>query len=99
MTSASRAAKQATAAPRNPKAPLSPRLSPVPNIRSKQGAVDWYWDEMSLRVSYNEVQRKTANGEMPSFRIGGAVHYSSQDLYDYVMRQRRSSVENVGGAA
>jgi hypothetical protein len=80
-------------------------LSERPTIKGKVAAHEWYRDVMGLPITRNEIETRTASKELPSFWIGGALWFSTQDLYNYVMAQRRtihsSGVRrnSIGGAA
>lgn len=66
-----------------------PELTPYPTIKGKQGAVTWYRDALGVDVKFNEIKINAASGELPSFIVSGALWFSTQDLYDYLMAKRR----------
>lgn len=66
-------------------------LSDAPTIKGKQGAVEWYREVLGIPVSKNNVLVATNNRTLPSYLIGGAVYYSSRDLYRHVTRNRRTA--------
>jgi hypothetical protein len=65
-------------------------LSPAPSVMGRAGAVAWYRDMLRIPITANYVKTKTEDGTLPSFLIGGALWYSTEDLYGLVMRTRRS---------
>jgi hypothetical protein len=65
-------------------------LTDEPSIKGKQGAVDWYRDVLGVAVSMNHVVTNTNSKSLPSYFIGGAVWYSTRDLYSHIMKTRRS---------
>lgn len=67
------------------------KLTDEPSIKGKQGAVEWYRDVLGTPVSMNNVVTNTNNRQLPSYSIGGAVWYSTRDLYHHVMKTRRSA--------
>lgn len=67
-----------------------PELTPYPTIKGKQGAVAWYRDTLGVDViKCNDIERNAASGDLPSFKVSGALWFSTQDLYDYLMSKRR----------
>jgi hypothetical protein len=70
--------------PTIPDDPPGLTLSDAPTIKGKRGAVDWYREVLGIPVSMNNVVVATNNRTLPSYLIGGAVFYSSRDLYRHV---------------
>lgn len=68
-----------------------PELTPYPTVKGKQGAVNWYKDALGVDVKHNDIHRKASSGELPSFMVSGALWFSTQDLYDYLMSKRRAA--------
>jgi hypothetical protein len=66
-------------------------LSDAPTIRGKRGAVEWYRDVLGIPVSMNNVVVATNNRSLPSYLIGGAVYYSTRDLYRHITKNRRTA--------
>jgi len=67
-------------------------LSPDPTVKGKAGAVDWYRDVMGLNhVGIGLVTTATNDRTLPSYLIGGAIWYSTLDLYNFVQSKRRSA--------
>ncbi|CAN5610824.1 hypothetical protein BH09ACT7_BH09ACT7_23480 [soil metagenome] len=67
-------------------------LSNDPTIKGKDGAVEWYRDVMGLSsVGMGVVTRATNDRSLPSYKISGAIWYSTVDLYNFIQRMRRSA--------
>jgi hypothetical protein len=67
-------------------------LSNDPTIKGKAGAVAWYRDVMGLSsVGMGLVTKATNDRTLPSYKISGAIWYSTVDLYNFVQRMRRSA--------
>jgi hypothetical protein len=67
-------------------------LSPDPSIKGKEGAVTWYREVMGLdNVGLGRITKATNDMSLPSFKISGAVWYSTVDLYNFIARMRRSA--------
>jgi hypothetical protein len=67
-------------------------LSNDPTIKGKNGAVAWYREVMGLSsVGMGLVTRATNDHSLPSYKISGAIWYSTLDLYNFVQRMRRSA--------
>lgn len=81
----------ARAAPPEPADPPGIVLSDAPTIKGKQGAVEWYRTVLGIPVSMNNVVVATNNYTLPSYLIGGAVYYSTKDLYRHITRNRRTA--------
>jgi hypothetical protein len=67
-------------------------LSNDPIIKGKTGAVAWYRDVMGLSsVGMGLVTKATNDRTLPSYKISGAIWYSTVDLYNFIQRMRRSA--------
>lgn len=66
-------------------------LSDAPTIKGKVGAVAWYREVLGVPVSMNNVVVATNKRILPSYLIGGAVFYSSRDLYRHITKNRRTA--------
>lgn len=67
-------------------------LSNDPTIKGKTGAVAWYRDVMGLiNVGMGLVTKATNDRTLPSYKISGAIWYSTVDLYNFVQHMRRSA--------
>jgi hypothetical protein len=66
-------------------------LSSDPTIKGKAGAVAWYRDVMGLsNVGLGLITKATNDRSLPSYKISGAVWYSTLDLYNYIQGMRRT---------
>jgi hypothetical protein len=74
-----------------PEDPPGLALSDAPTIKGKAGAVAWYREVLGVPVSMNNVTVATNNRTLPSYLIGGAVFYSTRDLYRHITRNRRTA--------
>lgn len=73
-------------------APTRLELLPDPTVKGKWGAVDWYRDVMGLNnVGIGLVVKATNNRTLPSYKISGAIWYSTLDLYNFIQGMRRSA--------
>jgi hypothetical protein len=81
----------ARVAPCAPDEPPGLVLSDAPTIKGKAGAVVWYREVLGTPVSMNNVVVATNNRTLPSYLIGGAVFYSSRDLYRHITKNRRTA--------
>jgi hypothetical protein len=67
-------------------------LSNDPTIKGKAGAVTWYRDVMGLSsVGVGLVTKATNDHTLPSYKISGAIWYSTVDLYNFIQKMRRSA--------
>jgi len=67
-------------------------LSNDPIIKGKAGAVAWYRDVMGIsNIGMGLVTKATNDRTLPSYKISGAIWYSTVDLYNFVQRMRRSA--------
>lgn len=60
-------------------------LSTVPTIRGRAGAHAWLNEVLGVPVRLNYVRAATAKGEIPCTKIGGALVFSSQSLFEWTM--------------
>ncbi|SRX95093.1 hypothetical protein MSP7336_03357 [Mycobacterium shimoidei] len=66
-------------------------LSPDPTVKGKDGAVEWYRDVMGLSsVGHGLITRATNDHTLPSYKISGAIWYSTVDLYNFIQGMRRA---------
>ncbi|CAN5802076.1 hypothetical protein BH10ACT9_BH10ACT9_36500 [soil metagenome] len=65
------------------------KLSPAPTEKGAAGAVKWYAETLEFPMTVNYLKRKTEDRTLPSFFIGGAIWYSTRDLYELLIRTRR----------
>ena len=67
-------------------------LSTDPTIKGKTGAVAWYRDVMGLtNIGMGVVTKATNDRSLPSYKISGAVYYSTADLWNFIQTMRRSA--------
>lgn len=72
--------------------PTKLELSPDPTVKGKTGAVEWYRDTMGLsNVGIGLVTKATNDRTLPSYKISGAIWYSTVDLYNFVQSMRRTA--------
>jgi len=79
---------------RPPTATASTRLdlSNDPTIKGKTGAVTWYREVMGLSsIGLGLVTKATNEKALPSYKISGAIWYSTLDLYNFIQGMRRSA--------
>jgi hypothetical protein len=74
-----------------PPEPADLNLSDLPTVKGKDGAVCWFRDVLGVPISMNSVIQNTNNRRLASSLLGGAVWYSTRDLWRFVMEQRRST--------
>lgn len=60
-------------------------LTNVPTIRGRAGAHRWLNDVLGVPVRLNYVRAATAKGELTGVRMSGALFFSTQDLFDWIM--------------
>ena len=60
-------------------------LSRVPTLKGKRAAWEWINNEMRVPVTMNFVVTNANAKHIPRRRIGNALYFSTQDLYDFVM--------------
>jgi hypothetical protein len=72
-----------------PRAQLSPppnlQLSSLPTIKGKKAAHQWITQELGVALSLNHVVTAANKKQIPRRIIKGAIYFSTQDLYDWVM--------------
>ena len=67
-------------------------LSSDPTVKGKAGAVAWYRDVMGLTsVGIGLVTKATNDKTLPSYKISGAIWYSTVDLYNFIQGMRRTA--------
>lgn len=78
-----------TTAQQIPNPPPGLELSPVPNIRMAASAAEWIRANLGIAVTDRYIKVQTEAKQIPYFLIHGVRHYSSQDLYDFIMTRRK----------
>jgi hypothetical protein len=67
-------------------------LSSDPTIKGKAGAVAWYREVMGLTsVGMGLITKATNDRSLPSYKISGAIWYSTLDLWNFIQGMRRSA--------
>jgi hypothetical protein len=67
-------------------------LSNDPTIKGKADAVAWYRDVMGIsNIGMGLVTKATNDHTLPSYKISGAIWYSTVDLYNFIQRMRRTA--------
>jgi hypothetical protein len=67
-------------------------LSNDPTIKGKAGAVAWYRGVMGLSsVGMGLVTKATNDRTLPSYKISGAIWYSTADLWNFIQGMRRTA--------
>jgi hypothetical protein len=65
--------------------PSGVALSTLPTIKGKDEAHKWITETLGVPVRKNLVVTATNARKIPCVKIGGALHYSSQGLFDWIM--------------
>lgn len=67
-------------------------LSNDPTVKGKAGAVAWYREVMGLSsIGTGLVTKATNDRSLPSYKISGAIWYSTLDLYNFIQGMRRTA--------
>jgi hypothetical protein len=71
-------------------APIKPpvpnvELSKLPTIKGKKAAHAWITNQMGVQLSLNHVVTAANKKQIPRRIIKGAIYFSTQDLYDWVV--------------
>ncbi|BCO43907.1 hypothetical protein MINTM020_47620 [Mycobacterium paraintracellulare] len=61
------------------------KLSKLPTIKGKKAAHAWITGELGVALSLNHVVTAANKKLIPRRIIKGAIYFSTQDLYDWVM--------------
>lgn len=72
------------AAPTKPPVP-NVELSKLPTIKGKKAAHAWITGELGVQLSLNHVVTAANKKQIPRRIIKGAIYFSTQDLYDWVV--------------
>ncbi|WP_006247733.1 hypothetical protein [Mycolicibacterium tusciae] len=65
--------------------PPNLQLSSLPTIKGKKAAHEWITQELGVALSLNHVVTAANKKQIPRRIIKGAIYFSTQDLYDWVM--------------
>jgi hypothetical protein len=60
-------------------------LSNVPTIRGREGAHRWLNEVLGVPVRLNYVRAATAKDELTGVKMSGALLFSTQVLFDWIM--------------
>lgn len=71
-------------APTKPPVP-DVKLSKLPTIKGKKAAHAWIANQMGVQLSLNHVVTAANKKQIPRRIIKGAIYFSTQDLYDWVV--------------
>ena len=62
-------------------------LTTVPTIRGRAEAHRWLTEVLGVPVTLNYVRTAVAKGQLPGTRMSGALLFSTQGLFDWIMAQ------------
>ena len=72
--------------PASPKPmPSGLQLNKLPTIKGKKTAHAWITEQLGVRLSLNHVVTAANKKQIPRRIIKGAIYFSTQDLYDWVV--------------
>jgi hypothetical protein len=57
----------------------------LPTIKGKKAAHAWITEELGVALTLNHVVTAANKRQIPRRIIKGAIYFSTQDLYDWVM--------------
>ncbi len=60
-------------------------LTNLPTIKGKKAAHAWITGELGVQLSLNHVVTAANKKQIPRRIIKGAIYFSTQDLYDWVV--------------
>ncbi len=69
----------------SPSPPPGLELSRVPTIKGKKAAWEWINKDLRVELTLNHVVTATNKKQIPRTIIRGAIFFSTQDLYEWVM--------------
>ena len=72
-----------------------PRADRVPTMKGKRAAWEWINNEMNVPVTMNFVVVNANSKAIPRTKIGAALYFSTQDLYDFVMKRVVEQTEGI----
>lgn len=70
-------------------------LSRVPTLKGKRAAWEWINNEMRVPVTMNFVVVNANSKAIPRTKISAAIYFSTQDLYDFVMKRVVEQTEHI----
>lgn len=65
--------------------PRGVELSRLLTVRGRKGAHEWLTTVLGVPVTLNFVRTAATKREIPSCEVGGALMFSTQDLFDWAM--------------
>ena len=65
--------------------PSGVELSRLLTIRGRKGAHEWLTTVLGVPVTLNFVRTAATKRQIPSREVGGALMFSTQDLFDWAM--------------
>ena len=78
-----------------PPPPPGLELSRVPTLKGKRAACDWINNVMHVPVTMNFVVTNANAKRIRRIKIGAALYFSTQDLYEFVMTQVVEQTEGI----
>ncbi|MBU8819891.1 hypothetical protein KL864_28810 [Mycolicibacterium goodii] len=73
------------------KPPSGLELSHVPTIKGKRAAWEWINNVLGVPMTMNYIVVNTNRRKIRRVMIGGALYFSTQDLFDFVMSHREQT--------
>ena len=61
------------------------KLDKLPTLRGKPAAAKWINETLGVQISLNHVVEASNARQIPRTLIRGALYFSTQDLFDWVM--------------
>lgn len=68
-----------------PAPPPGVQLSPLPTIRGREAAHAWIAETLGVPLRLNYVRAAATKREIRCREIGGALMFSTQDLFDWIV--------------
>jgi hypothetical protein len=65
--------------------PKGVELSRLLTVRGRKGAHEWLTTVLGVPVTLNFVRTAATKRQIPSREVGGALMFSTQDLFDWAM--------------
>lgn len=76
---------------RIPDPPEGLELSSIPNIRKASGAAEWITEHLGIPVTERYIRVKTNERQIRYSLISGVRHYSSQNLWEFIMSTEKKA--------
>jgi hypothetical protein len=71
--------------------PVGVELSAVPTIKGKDEAHKWITETLGVPVRKNLIVTAANNRTIPCIKIGGALYFSTQGLFDWIMSYTKAA--------